>query len=304
MATDDIIREHAIAWAVRTGDPAFEDWDAFTRWLEEDLAHSAAYDDVVLGVSVAAEALPAIPTPVNDDGAARAPRRRWYGGAVAAVLTVAVAMGVWQMRGGTYAVETRPGEVRMVALDDGGQIAVAGGTRLLLDRDDPRLVSIEHGQALFTVTHDASRPFKVTVGNDTLVDIGTVFDVERVGGRLTVAVSEGAVVFNPERQNVRLDPGQSLVSDAGQYRVSSIDTAQVGEWREGRLTFADATLAEVADDLSRATGTAFAVSPGSAGQRVSGSLLLEPVKADPRSLGPLLGVSVRRAGEIWEIGTR
>lgn len=305
MAIDDTLREHAIAWAVRTGDPAFEDWDAFTRWLEEDPAHSAAYDEVMVTVGEAADVLPAIPQPGNDDEAVRAPRRR-IGGAVAVALAVVAALGVWQMRGGSYTVETAPGEMRLVELDGGGQIAVSGDTRLVLDRNDPRLASLERGQALFTIEHDAARPFRLKVGEDTLVDVGTVFDVEHADGHMTVAVSEGAVVFNPEGQNVHLAPGQMLSSDTGSdsYRVAPIAVSQVGEWREGRLTFEDATLGEVAADLTRATGTAFTVSPGSAGRRVSGSLLLDPVRKDPRTLGALLGVGVRYNGQAWEIGAR
>ncbi len=34
MQVDDTIREQAASWAAATGDPAFEDWDAFTLWLE------------------------------------------------------------------------------------------------------------------------------------------------------------------------------------------------------------------------------------------------------------------------------
>ena len=30
---NETVREQAIAWAVRTGDPAFDDWEAFTRWV-------------------------------------------------------------------------------------------------------------------------------------------------------------------------------------------------------------------------------------------------------------------------------
>ena len=36
MALDETIREQAVAWAVQTGDPAFEGWDEFTRWLEQE----------------------------------------------------------------------------------------------------------------------------------------------------------------------------------------------------------------------------------------------------------------------------
>ena len=41
MPHDDQIREQALAWAVRTGDPEFADWEGFTCWLEENPAHAA-----------------------------------------------------------------------------------------------------------------------------------------------------------------------------------------------------------------------------------------------------------------------
>lgn len=41
------IKEAARLWAVRVGDPAFDDWDALTRWLEADPAHLAAYEAAV-----------------------------------------------------------------------------------------------------------------------------------------------------------------------------------------------------------------------------------------------------------------
>ena len=46
MARDQAVREQAAAWAVRSGDPAFDDWDGFTAWLEQDPAH--AFDGVLV----------------------------------------------------------------------------------------------------------------------------------------------------------------------------------------------------------------------------------------------------------------
>ncbi|MBO9519260.1 MAG: FecR domain-containing protein [Porphyrobacter sp.] len=304
MTANESMRDQAIAWAVRTGDPAFDDWDGFTTWLEADPAHSLAYDTVVAAVGEAAQALPSIPAAENDDLPVHGQtRRRWMGGAAALTLALVAAFGAWQFRGGSYTIETAPGEVQLVKLDDGSQIALAGGSRIVLDRSDPRVASLEQGQALFTVIHDVSAPFRVTVGDDTLVDVGTIFDVKRAQGALSVAVSEGAVVLNPKNQNVQVSRGQMLSLDtaSGRYQVGEVVTEEVGEWREGRLTYHDAMLADVASDLSRATGLAFEVAPGSATHRVSGSLLIEPIRADPQSLGPLLGLAVRKDGEAWEI---
>lgn len=309
MAHRTQIEDAATAWAVRTGDPAFDDWEAFTGWLEADPAHALAYDRVAAAAADAAEAdLPPIAAPKPAERAPSPARRWWLGGAVAASVAALAGIGAWQLQGSRYSIETAPGETRVVALADGGSIALGGGTRIVLDRDDPRVATLDAGQALFTIRHDDAAPFRLAVGGDTIVDVGTVFDVKRSAGATSVAVSEGAVVFNPDGQNVRLDPGGWLSSREGDvaYRLAEVPLDQVGAWREGRLNFRDASLAEVADDLTRGTGVPFEVAPEATARRITGSVMLAPVASDPRALGPLLGVAVRRSGDAWvlESGAR
>ena len=307
MAHNGAVMEQAVAWAVRTGDPAFDDWDEFTGWLESDPSHAEAYGHVTARVADVAEILAPPLRAGNDDtpGIERT-RRRWLGGMVAAAIAAIAAFGAWQIRGDNYTVETAPGEQRMIALGNDSKIELAGGTRIVLDRGDPRSASLEVGQALFTIRHDPQRPFRLQVGDDKLVDIGTVFNVKHTASTIRLAVSEGAVAFNPKRQNVRVNPGQELTSDTGSaaFQLADIPAAQVGEWRGGRLTFQDQTLAEIAADLTNASGIRFDASPGAATRRVSGSLLVGPVRADPRSAGPLLGVAIRPAGDGWVIEAR
>jgi len=302
MPHDDPIREQAVAWAVRTGDPGFADWEAFTAWLEQDPAHAEAYDRVTAAVADAAAGLAALPPAANDEAPAfPRVRRSWLAGALAASLAALLAIGVWQVSSDRYTMETAPGEIRTFALADGGEIALSGGTRLELDRDDPRFARLEQGQALFTIRHDAADPFRLEVGDDTLVDAGTVFDVRRSAAAMSVAVSEGAVVFNPYAQNVRLGPGDMLATTNGSYTVRKVPLGQVGEWREGRITFQDASLAEIAADLTRATGISYTAGAGAATRTYSGSIVVMPLRDDPRALGPLLGVGVRPAGDGWVI---
>ena len=305
MQPDDHLAEEAAAWAVRTGDAGFTDWDAFTVWLEQSPEHAAAYDRVTAAVAEAAEALPAsAPAPANDDLApVTRISRRWFGSAIAASLAALVVFGIW--RGdGTYAVETAPGETRMIALDDGSRIDLAGGSSIELDRDNPRFARLELGRALFTIRHDEANPFRLEAGEDTLLDAGTVFDVSLEQDYLAVSVGEGAVIFNPALQAVRLAPGEALRSARGsdEYVKTTVAAAQVGEWTEGRLTFDDASLDEVATELGRATGIAFRPAPG-ATARLSGSIVIAPIREDPRLAGALLGVPVRRQGDAWVIGT-
>ena len=303
MQPDDRLAEEAAAWAVRTGDAGFAEWDEFTAWLEQSPSHAAAYDRVAAAVAEVAEGLPSsAPAAANDDETQPTGiSRRWFGGAIAASLAALVVFGVW--RGdGMYVETTAPGETRMIALEDGSRIDLAGGSVIELDRDDPRFARLEQGRALFTIRHDEARPFRLEAGEDTLVDAGTVFDVSLDDKAIAVSVGEGAVIFNPERQAVHLAPGDMLRSARGSddYERMAVAPAQVGEWTEGRLTFNDAGLTEVAAELSRATGVVFRPAPG-ATARLSGSIVVAPIREDPRAAGPLLGVVIRRQGDGWMI---
>lgn len=300
--------EEAIAWAVRTGETAFEDWDEFTAWLESDPAHARAYDQAVAAVAEAAEADLGAPA-ANDDVAyedeseTMPARGGWRWLALAASVVLVAMLGFMQLRDASYVVETTAGETRTVALADGSDVTLGGAARIVLDRDDPRVATLEQGRALFSVRHDDANPFTVTVGEQTLVDAGTVFDVARMGTTTRVAVSEGVVLVNPERKLARLEPGDTLsVTDGSDaYRLGTAPVARIGEWSDGRLTFDHATLGEIARELSSSTGIAFSAASAVAGRRVTGSVALAPVKEDPQAIGPLFGVSVRREGDSWII---
>lgn len=301
MLHDETIRERALEWAVRTGDPEFTDWDAFTDWLDEDPAHAAAYDVVAAAVADASEAFVAAPLAANDDVPVHAlqVRRRWLPGALAASLVLAVGFGLWQGGDARYVVQTAPGEIRTVTLADGGSVVLSGGTRVELDHKDARYARLESGQALFNIHHDERNPFAVEVGKDQLVDAGTVFDVELEDGHMQVAVSEGLVLFNPGKEDVKVAPGRMLARQGDAYTLTAFEPGQVGEWRSGRVTFENAPLDVVAARLSRMTGVAFAAE-GSGGA-FSGSILIAPLRKDPQSLGALLGATIRRDGDRWVI---
>jgi transmembrane sensor len=169
----------ALGWAVRVADPDFADWEGFTAWLEQNPRHAEAYDRISARVAEAAAVLPFAP-PVAAPEVLPVPRRsrRWViGGALAASLAAVAGIGVERTRPDPYMVEVAAGATRTVPLDDGSRIEVAGGTRLVLDRRNPRSVALEQGQAMFFVHHDAAAPFRVRLGEDELLDVGTAFDV-------------------------------------------------------------------------------------------------------------------------------
>ncbi len=157
--------EQAISWVIRLRDAGAEEWEAFTRWLEADPSHLAAYEEAAMA-DLEAEALPSRrPRPILPAEAPlpsrRVGRRTFVGWGVAAALVGAIGVAALQPGENLYAVATGAGEQRMVALADGSRIHLNGSTRLVLDRDNARFARLDEGEALFSVVHDDSRPFQV-----------------------------------------------------------------------------------------------------------------------------------------------
>ncbi len=313
----------AAAWVVRTEDPSFDDWDAFEAWLAADPSNAARYDAVMSAVDdaativadlpVTASVAPPAPAPASEpaataptglDVARRTPIRRplrWIGGAMAAALVGTVGLSLWNDRAQPYAIETATGEQRTLRLADGSVIVVAGGSRVHLDRAAPRMAAVDRGAALFRIRHDAHAPFEVQAAGLRMVDLGTVFDVTYDAGVTRVAVGEGEVMVDPAGAALRLAPGQAARLEAGRLTRQDIVAGDVGRWREGSLSFDDATLAEVAASLSRSLPHRVTAAPGVAGLRFQGTIETALIADDPRLLGRLLGVTVTRAGRDWRL---
>lgn len=299
----DRIRAEALDWIIRQHEPAFDAWEPFADWLEAAPEHAAIYHAMADADRDVPALLPRVPAPVRLPLPRRVVgRRAWLGGAIAAA---AVAAGTYTLVGlqpQPYEVATAAGETRLLMLADGSRVDMNGGTRLRLDRRDPRSVELVDGEAVFTVVHNAAQPFELAVGGATLRDVGTVFNVTRHKGTTDVAVAEGEVVFNPDVENVRLSAGRMLHSVDKETRlvIGEIEPGVVGAWRTGRLVYAGAPLRLVAEDLSRNLGMNIEAAPTVAGRKFRGVISFgRDRKAVITRLGPLLGLKVQGEGDRW-----
>jgi transmembrane sensor len=76
----------------------------------------------------------------------------------------------------------------------------------------------------------------------------------------------------------------------------------VGSWNVGVLHFQNATLAEVAEYLSRAVGKPVRAGAGVGGLRYTGTLAIDgPPDQVMARAEPLLGVAIRDDGKNWEM---
>lgn len=296
----------AISWVIRVGDPDFDDWGTFEAWLAESPAHATAYHAVAAAQAEMAEALAAgAPRPKLAPAPRRAWRRAsWAGGALAASLALMIGVASWQSSPESRVFETGPGRQSAIALTDGSRITLNGNTRLTMSAGDERAIQLDRGEALFSVHHDAARPFSVTVAGATITDVGTIFNVVREKSATRVTVAEGAVIWNPAREAVHVGPGQYLRAQDGStsLELARVETDAIGGWTRGRLSYDGVPLETVAADVSRALGVEVTVAPGAARRPVRGMLRLDG-GADsvvPR-LGALLGVRVKHEGGTWRL---
>lgn len=301
-----LIEARAIDWVIAQRDPDFADWDGFADWLAQDVAHADAYDAVALldADLNALPARPAVPVAANDeDVRVRPSRRAWFGGAVAAALVAAITVPNIGLFGDPNRIETAPGEHRTLALADGSRIEINGGSVVTLDEERPRFARLESGEAMFHVVHRQSDPFVVETGGARLVDLGTAFNVVRRDRATTVAVSEGIVVYNPDRDNVRMVAGEGIEARDGDKQapaVRKLDSATIGGWRDGQLVYADTPLSVVAGDLGRTAGITVRVAPEAADLPFRGALVIGADKARAvADLAVLSGTRAERRGDGW-----
>jgi transmembrane sensor len=301
----DHAREAALTWIVRTNDPEFEAWDEFTTWLEESPANAEAYHRLTDSEAQLRPMVEAITTPTgrSEPSASRGARRGLaIAASVAALAGVTAAIVAPRLMPVDYS--TAPGEMRTIALGDRDQLVMNGGTRLSLTGFDRRTVRLERGQLLLRLREPGKGPVEVRAGDLTLVDVGTVFEVAREGHSTSVAVSEGAVLADPAGAKLKLSPGERLdtVDGASMLQAVVADASTVGAFARGQLIYADQSLEQVVADLRRSTGIDFSTTPAIRSRRFSGTLSVAEVKRDPKSLEPLLGVSMQRSGRGWVMG--
>ena len=306
------LEEQAIDWYIRQRDMSAAEWDAFATWLEDSPAHARAYDAVAM-----ADALLVAPEHVEGEGPTPAPiaevefaaandnagwGRWWLMGGVAAAVALVAGPVALRDRPDIRIEQTRPGETRQIALNDGTRIELSGGSRLRYDRNDTRTATLEAGQALFRVRHDPAAPFELQSGAVSIRDMGTVFDVRRQGQRLDVAVAEGAVSLAPLGQRIALTAGQAIRLDEGRHQLTrvSVDPAMVGGWREGYLDLDGETVGTIAARLQSAYGMRLAVEGPLVDRSITGLVRVtgDADKDVPR-LAKLIGAEWHQSGGRW-----
>ena len=253
--------------------------------------------------------------------AARQRKRHHRVALVAAGLAATVVMGVSALllSGGSWAelqllrdralyalqgqtlYQTAPGERLAVNLEDGTQLTLNTGSRVVVAyTDTTRALTLQHGQALFEVAKDPAHPFVVTAGGRTVTALGTAFDVRYEPNRFEVTLIEGKVEVaesappavaegaadtaphaaagspsHPSRLTPHvLSPGQqlSVTAAAAAPVVRPADPERITSWRTGQVIFKDDPLDMAVAEINRYGGrTIVLADPALTQLRISGA---------------------------------
>ena len=154
-----------------------------------------------------------------------------------------------------HTVEIPRGAEFFLTLEDGTQVWLNAGTRLSFPSvfgPSERKVRLE-GEAYFEVRHEAERPFRVEMGEETVEVLGTTFNVNAYPGERTyTTLVEGKVCVEDGRGGkVTLKPGEQRTGDAKGWSVRRVDTEEVTSWRKGMFVLEDQSLEDVMAQLER-----------------------------------------------------
>ncbi len=238
-------------------------------------------------------------------------------------LCLAVVFAVILWRGDTYS--TGVGEQRVIVLADGSRVTLNTSTELRVKLTEAqRSVTVKHGEALFEVAKDASRPFVVSVSDAQVVATGTAFVVRATplpgstGEAFGVTLLEGQVVVqrstgvaqDPLNAPVVMAPGERLRVGSSPRtphrgvvpgRVDRPPLDQVLAWQRGFAILDDTPLPEVIADINRYSKVQIKLADSTAlrSLRISGSYRVGDSEAFVRAVASLYGlVVIPRDGQL------
>jgi transmembrane sensor len=174
-------------------------------------------------------------------------------------------------RSGWQVYKTEQGGFQRISLQDGSTAFLNTNSEIRVKLTaERREVVLSRGEALFTVAHDAHRPFDVTAADTVVRAVGTAFSVRlREQQQVDVIVTEGRVAIDPpddlldsklSQQQIDLPTlstlaaGETVTVKARHLNVHKIaaeDLTRKLAWTQGRLWFDRVTLYEAVTEFNR-----------------------------------------------------
>ncbi len=303
---DSRARDEAAQWFVRLqdADVSAAERQQFDAWRNENPEHQYEFD-VLQGMWSAADLLPKARLQALCEAPAERPKRGTLVRYAVAASVVAIALGLGLFSGldhpKPYTAEfsTGLGEHRQVALPDGSVMDLNSRSLVAVHFEQGRRdVEIKRGEAMFSVEHDISRPFVVVAGAGQVTVTGTRFDVRRDDDQTHVAVEAGTVKVQGrspgDRVTLTAGLGTQVDSQGLVAAAYAVNTEELTAWRTGKLVFNNASLADVAREVSRYREQPLRVSTPAVGNlRLTSVFKADDTDALLKALPHILPVALR-----------
>jgi transmembrane sensor len=308
---NDLARLQAAAdWLVRLNDaPADEALiTAWLQWCEEEPDNLPAFKRTQAVWEAAAR--------VNEPRPAlRSTLKPWF--AIAATILLGAGTLAWVLvrhtfDSGQQSYSTPIAGRGLSVLPDGSKVDLGAGSRITTQYSATiRGVTVDSGEAFFSVKKDAGRPFVVTAGELRVIAVGTAFNVRRAGDQVVVAVEEGRV-----RVTDATGSGPDLAAvGAGEQAVyrerirrlalGHIKPNDAASWRDGILRYEHEPLSAVAADLNRYSTRKILISdPSIAALPFTGTVFSTRIDDALRAFSDVFPVTIVEHADSIELNRR
>lgn len=184
-------------------------------------------------------------------------------GIAAAVVALAVIIGIGRFRGETTMYENPSAQVMTTTLEDGSQVWLGGGSSIAFttDRKSGGRTAELHGEAYFDVRKGAAgETFRVVTERFTVEVLGTSFNVQAYKGRdrSEIMLRHGAVrLLSPQDELLaQMEPNQVVVFDnlTGGVEVIELDVAPLIEHKYNLVAMSDATIDQILSQVETTFG--------------------------------------------------
>ena len=232
------------------------------------------------------------------------PWLRWprlAGAMLTAAAAVALVFWLVQPREQNANIATSVAHRQSLTLADGTKVELNAQTGILVEISrTARHVRLASGEAFFSVSKDASRPFIIETPAGSVRVTGTQFNVRtETAAALDVTVLEGTVQVRPGATNapIALTAGKALSSGPTGIEVRNLSATELNNalaWRDGQIVFDGALLRDALARFARYHGRGITATPEAAGLRVGGRFSLDDLDGFFSALEEVLPVRVTR----------
>ena len=308
QAQYDAITDAAAHWCMRlhASDCTAQERLAFDQWRDAHPLHAVEYEAMLDIWEVAGD----LPRPDAIVPAVRIkPATPWrtvgIAGAVCALALPLAAYSGWNLGWlpDAYQHFEAGDTVRQVTLSDGSRVELNLGSELTFSNyKDHRRVTLDKGEAFFSVSHDTAHPFIVRAADGRIRVTGTQFNVWMYEDQVRVNLIEGSVLVT---SNDDL-PGDGLhLGPAMQARYKHGDfTPQISQtyvndnslaWRSGKLVLDDLALSDALPLINRYLDKPLMLADNSTGSiRLGGIYNIKELNSLVASLPKVLPVYLTR----------